>query len=134
MRPKVVEHPAVGRIALDCDTLVVAADDLRIMIYPAEPGTADAERLALAVVLGAQSLVEQSGRNGRPRAGTAERRLSGAREGAVEPLREELALARTQTRDTRRHRAERHRRGQDAVGVRREHSGEPRIDPPDVGR
>ncbi|MGI5242639.1 helix-turn-helix transcriptional regulator [Dactylosporangium sp. CA-139066] len=53
---KVVDHPAVGRITLDCDTLVVAIDDLRITVYTAEPGTEDAERLALAIVLGTQSL------------------------------------------------------------------------------
>ena len=56
-RRKTIEHPTVGRIVLDCDTLVVAGDDLRIMAYTAEPGTEDAERLALAVVLGTQSLV-----------------------------------------------------------------------------
>jgi hypothetical protein len=39
---------------LDCDTLIVAADDLRIMIYTAESETEDAERLALAIVLGSQ--------------------------------------------------------------------------------
>ncbi|MBM9506176.1 helix-turn-helix transcriptional regulator [Actinacidiphila acididurans] len=55
---KVIDHPAVGRITLDCDTLVVAMDDLRITVYTAEPGTEDAERLALAVVLGTQTLVE----------------------------------------------------------------------------
>jgi transcriptional regulator with XRE-family HTH domain len=55
-RHKVIDHPGVGRIALDCDTLIVASDDLRIMIYTAEPGTDDAERLALAVVVGTQSL------------------------------------------------------------------------------
>ncbi|MEF2976689.1 helix-turn-helix transcriptional regulator [Subtercola sp. YIM 133946] len=57
-RRKVIEHPVVGRITLDCDTLIVAADDLRIMVYTAEPGTDDAERLALAIVLGTQTLVE----------------------------------------------------------------------------
>ncbi|MCD0442224.1 helix-turn-helix transcriptional regulator [Glycomyces sp. A-F 0318] len=57
-RRKTIEHPEVGPIALDCDTLVVAEDDLRIMVYSAEPGTEDAERLALAVVLGTQTLVE----------------------------------------------------------------------------
>jgi transcriptional regulator with XRE-family HTH domain len=56
-RRKTVDHPAVGRITLDCDVLVVSADDLRIMVYTAEPGTEDAERLALAVVLGTQELV-----------------------------------------------------------------------------
>lgn len=57
-RRKTIDHPAVGRITLDCDTLIVAADDLRIMVYTAEPGTADAERIALAVVLGTQQLVD----------------------------------------------------------------------------
>jgi transcriptional regulator with XRE-family HTH domain len=57
-RHKVIDHPDVGRITLDCDTFIVAADDLRIMIYTAEPDTEDAERLALAVVLGTQSLVD----------------------------------------------------------------------------
>ncbi len=55
---KIIDHPAVGRITLDCDTLIVAGDDLRIMVYTAEPGTEDAERLALAIVLGTQILVE----------------------------------------------------------------------------
>jgi transcriptional regulator with XRE-family HTH domain len=57
-RRKTVEHPEVGPIRLDCDTLVVAGDDLRIMVYTAEPGTEDADRLALAIVLGTQSLVD----------------------------------------------------------------------------
>ena len=57
-RHKIIDHPAVGLITLDCDTLVVARDDLRIMVYTAEPGTEDAERLALAVVLGTQSLID----------------------------------------------------------------------------
>jgi transcriptional regulator with XRE-family HTH domain len=56
-RHKIIDHPDVGLIALDCDTLIVAGDDLRIMVYTAEPGTEDAERLALAVVLGTQSLI-----------------------------------------------------------------------------
>lgn len=57
-RHKVIDHPDVGHITLDCDTFVVAADDIRIMIYTAEPGSEDAERLALAIVLGTQSLAE----------------------------------------------------------------------------
>jgi hypothetical protein len=52
-----IDHPDVGLITLDCDTLIVAADDLRIMIYTAEPGTEDSERLALAVVLGTQAFM-----------------------------------------------------------------------------
>lgn len=56
-RHKIIDHPLVGPIAIDCDTLVVASDGLRIMVYTAEPGTADAERLQLAIVLGTQLLV-----------------------------------------------------------------------------
>jgi transcriptional regulator with XRE-family HTH domain len=56
-RHKVIGHPTVGPIALECDTLVVAGDDLRIMVYTAEPGTEDAQRLELAIVLGTQSLI-----------------------------------------------------------------------------
>jgi len=54
---KVIDHPVVGPITVDCDVLVVATDDLRIMIYSADPATEDADRLALAVVLGTQNLV-----------------------------------------------------------------------------
>jgi MmyB-like transcription regulator ligand binding domain len=56
-RHKIIGHPDVGLIAVDCDTLIVAGDDLRIMVYTAEPGNEDAERLALAVVLGTQALI-----------------------------------------------------------------------------
>ncbi len=48
---KTIDHPVVGHLTLDCDVLIVAADDLRIMLYTAEPGTGDAERLALAIVV-----------------------------------------------------------------------------------
>ncbi|WFR67784.1 hypothetical protein P9139_04975 [Curtobacterium flaccumfaciens] len=57
-RRKTIEHPAVGRITLDCDTLQIATDDLTVLAYTAEPGTEDAERLALAIVLGTQSLID----------------------------------------------------------------------------
>jgi transcriptional regulator with XRE-family HTH domain len=61
-RHKVIDHPDVGHITVDCDTLIVAADDLRIMIYTAEPDTEDADRLALAIILGTQSLVDDAAR------------------------------------------------------------------------
>jgi transcriptional regulator with XRE-family HTH domain len=54
---KTVDHPRVGPVTLDCDVLTVAGGDLRIMVYTAEPGTEDAERLALLTVLGTQALV-----------------------------------------------------------------------------
>lgn len=59
-RRKVIDHPDVGPIAVDCDVLTVAGDDVRIMVYSAEPGSEDADRLALAVVLGTQSLIDRA--------------------------------------------------------------------------
>ncbi|GAB3609600.1 helix-turn-helix transcriptional regulator [Humibacter ginsengiterrae] len=63
-RHKFIEHPEAGRIGLDCDTFIVAGDDLRIMIYSAQPGTEDAERLKLAIVLGTQAFAEVPSRGG----------------------------------------------------------------------
>ncbi|MFI9247919.1 helix-turn-helix transcriptional regulator [Streptomyces sp. NPDC053086] len=54
---KTIDHPQVGPVTLDCDVLTVAGSDLRIMVYTAEPGTEEAERLALITVLGTQDLV-----------------------------------------------------------------------------
>jgi transcriptional regulator with XRE-family HTH domain len=51
---KTVDHPQAGLLRLDCDVLTVAGSDLRIMVYTAEPGTQDAERLALIIESGAQ--------------------------------------------------------------------------------
>jgi transcriptional regulator with XRE-family HTH domain len=53
---KTIDHPHIGALTLDCDVLVVAGNDLRIMIYTAEPGSQDAERLALLAVIGTQAL------------------------------------------------------------------------------
>lgn len=53
---KTIEHHSVGEITLDCDVLGVAGPDLCIMVYTAEPGTVDAERLALLAVIGTQTL------------------------------------------------------------------------------
>ncbi|MFG3255394.1 helix-turn-helix transcriptional regulator [Streptomyces sp. NPDC048172] len=57
---KTIDHPRVGPVTLDCDILTVAGSDLRIMVYTAEPGTEDAERLALLTVLGTQELLTDS--------------------------------------------------------------------------
>ncbi|MBM9509371.1 helix-turn-helix transcriptional regulator [Actinacidiphila acididurans] len=54
---KTIDHPHAGAVTLDCDILTVAGSDLRIMVYTAEPGTEDAERLALITTLGTQTLV-----------------------------------------------------------------------------
>ncbi|NEB74548.1 transcriptional regulator, partial [Streptomyces sp. SID14478] len=44
---KTVDHPDVGPLTLDCDILTVAGDDLRLMVYTAQPGTPDADGLTL---------------------------------------------------------------------------------------
>lgn len=56
---KTIEHPQVGLLTLDCDQLRIEEQDLRILVYSAEPGTEDAEKLALVSVLGTQSLAER---------------------------------------------------------------------------
>ncbi|MGW1087188.1 helix-turn-helix transcriptional regulator [Streptomyces sp. NPDC002596] len=53
---KTIDHPQAGPLTLDCDVLTVAGSDLRIMVYTAEPGAEDAERLAVLTVLGTQAL------------------------------------------------------------------------------
>jgi hypothetical protein len=54
---KTIDHPEVGAITLDCDMLTVPRADLTIMLYTAEPGSEDAERLALLAVIGTQPIV-----------------------------------------------------------------------------
>jgi len=51
---KVMDTPAVGPIKLDCDVLTAPDSDLRVVVYTAEPGTADADRLDLLRVAGLQ--------------------------------------------------------------------------------
>ncbi len=53
---KVIDHPEVGRLTLDCDVLTVQGADLRIIAYTAKPGTEAAEKLALIRVIGVQAL------------------------------------------------------------------------------
>ena len=53
---KVIEHPEVGPLTLDCDVLTVRGTDLRIVAYTAEPGSEAAEKLALLRVIGVQSM------------------------------------------------------------------------------
>ena len=54
---KLIHHPQVGTMELDCDVLTVPGGDLRIVAYSAEPGTDAADRLALLAVVGQQSFV-----------------------------------------------------------------------------
>jgi transcriptional regulator with XRE-family HTH domain len=42
-----IRHPDAGEITVDCDILTIHEGDLRAVVYTAEPGSADAARLAL---------------------------------------------------------------------------------------
>jgi len=55
-KTKTIAHPEVGPITLDCDVLTVAASDLRLVVYTAEPSSPDANRLRLVHVIGLQNL------------------------------------------------------------------------------
>lgn len=48
---KTIEHPELGRLDLDCDVLTTQGSDLRVMVFPAAPGTAGANSLALPASL-----------------------------------------------------------------------------------
>jgi transcriptional regulator with XRE-family HTH domain len=52
---KTFEHPEVGRMTLDCDVLLAAGTDVRLIVYTAPPGTPAADALALLAAIGLQS-------------------------------------------------------------------------------
>ena len=52
---KTFRHPEVGEITVDCDALQVGGSDLRLIVHTAEPGSADAQSLALLGAVGLQS-------------------------------------------------------------------------------
>lgn len=49
-------HPVVGTLELDCEVLVSAERDQRLILYTARPGTESYERLRLLKVVGLQDL------------------------------------------------------------------------------
>lgn len=50
---KIVDHPTVGPITVDCDTLSDDDSDLKVVILTAEPGSEDETKLRLATITGA---------------------------------------------------------------------------------
>ena len=50
------EHPEVGRLELNCQTLVDPEQAHRLLVYTAVPGTASHEKLQMLAVIGTQSL------------------------------------------------------------------------------
>jgi transcriptional regulator with XRE-family HTH domain len=53
---KTVQHPQLGELRLECDTLHVPDADQVLIVYSAAPGTPEAEALALLRVVGTQDL------------------------------------------------------------------------------
>ncbi|MBO9556576.1 helix-turn-helix transcriptional regulator [Cellulomonas sp.] len=53
---KTIEHPTIGAITLDCDSLHVPDSDQALVVYSAPAGSPEAEALALLRVIGTQSL------------------------------------------------------------------------------
>ena len=53
---KIIGHPVVGEIVLDCDVLAVPGADLRLVAYTAPADSADAGKLDLLRVTGGQQL------------------------------------------------------------------------------
>jgi transcriptional regulator with XRE-family HTH domain len=52
---KTIVHPQVGPLTLDCDVLRIAGTDLDLIVYTAEPGTAEASALTMIGALGLQA-------------------------------------------------------------------------------
>lgn len=57
---KTIHHPDVGTLTLDCDVLIAAGSDLRIVTYTAAPGSDAADRLKLLGVIGTQAMTEDN--------------------------------------------------------------------------
>src|SRR4051812_3355919 len=52
---KTIDHPEVGRITLDCDSLNVQGSDLRLIVYTAAPGSPEVGALELLATIGVQT-------------------------------------------------------------------------------
>ena len=55
-RTKTLAHPQVGEFEVECEVLLVADRDQRVILYTAEPGSRAQEALRLLKVLGTQDL------------------------------------------------------------------------------
>jgi hypothetical protein len=52
---KVIRHPQIGDVTVDCDVLGDSDTDLKLVIYTATPGSEYETKLQLARVVGAQA-------------------------------------------------------------------------------
>jgi len=60
-RTKRFQHPEVGVLTLDCQTLLDTDSGQRLLVFTATPGSADADRLALLAVIGSQRMSPPAG-------------------------------------------------------------------------
>jgi hypothetical protein len=58
---KVLDHPEVGRLDLECDVVLSPPSGQRLVLFRPRPGTGTAERLALLHVVGTQSFSPNQG-------------------------------------------------------------------------
>jgi transcriptional regulator with XRE-family HTH domain len=58
---KVIDHPLIGPIELDCDVLTVQSSDLRIILFTAPPRSEASESLRLLSVVGTENLNQSLG-------------------------------------------------------------------------
>lgn len=56
--PKSFRHPEVGRLELECQTLVAESESQILLVYTATPGSESAERLRLLGVIGGQEFAD----------------------------------------------------------------------------
>jgi transcriptional regulator with XRE-family HTH domain len=59
---KTIIHPTVGRIELECESLLTGSGDQTLVLFTARPGTESVEQLALLRVLGRESFADTAGR------------------------------------------------------------------------
>jgi transcriptional regulator with XRE-family HTH domain len=58
---KVIDHPELGELELDCDVLSVHGTDLRIIVFTAASGSEAAGKLQLLTVLGTETMTAPAG-------------------------------------------------------------------------
>lgn len=59
---KIIDHPELGALELDCDVLSVHESDLRVIVFSAAPGSVAAAQLRLLAVVGTQTISNTVGR------------------------------------------------------------------------
>lgn len=77
---KTFDHPVVGPVTVDCDSLALGERDQHLVLYSAAAGSRDAEALALLDVVGTQLRPEEAGTesHARPPRSWPRRRAAGS--------------------------------------------------------